>query len=460
MMSPSSTLRTRLIVASVLTALAALIAANALSYVSLRHTLISRIDASLRSVSLPKNNRGPRFPSSLYFAEMDRTGLITDEVLATDDTGLRTRPLLPHGLDLSGTSSEPTGPARFLTVQAQGSDSRFRVKASKFDDGRILILAATLDDTEGTLARTLRKEALITLAVSALTALITALVTSRNLRPLTQLQHAAAAITAGDRQARTVPSGARDVIQLATTFNDMVDHLDNAIDNERIANAKTRRFVDDAAHELRTPTTAILAYAQLLDDQRERTIDERTHITSGIVNESERLKRLIDELLTLARADQPAKPDRPSELFDLVPIATQAVDASQLIGPSWPIDMDTPEHAWLQGSPTELRQTLDNLLANIRTHTPPGTAGRVRISKNNDNTITITVEDNGPGITPEHASHMFDRFWRSDESRTRTTGGNGLGLSIVQAFVEAHNGTVNAAHRPEGGTTITIDLHA
>ncbi len=455
----SSTLRTRLIVASVLTALVALIAANTLAYVSLKQTLISRVDTSLRRVALPNTNGGPRFPSSFYFADLDRTGAISDEVLATDEKGRRTRPQLPRMLDLTGTSSEPTAPARFLTVPAQGSDSSFRVKASLFRDGRVLILAATLDDTENTLARTLRQEIIITLIVSALIALTAVFGVRRTLRPLTQLQHTAAAITSGDRQARTVPSGARDVQELAATFNNMVDHLENAIENERASAAVTRQFVDDAAHELRTPTTAVLAYAQLLDDKQQRSAEERAGIIRGLLTESERLKLLIDQLLALARNDDRATL-RQHEPVDLVGIAAQAVDASLLVGPSWPIDLDTPEHAWLHGSATELRQTLDNLLANIRTHTPPGTPGRVRITWNDAESVTITVEDDGPGVAVAHVDHMFDRFWRSDESRARKSVGTGLGLSIVQAIVAAHHGTLHATSGPERGVKITIQLPA
>ena len=452
-----STLRTRLVVASILVSVFALLVANSLAYFGLRRTLISQIDASLRTVELPKSDRGPRFRSSFYFAELDTFGGTSHEVLATDDQGKTVRPRLPRNLDLTGTTSEPTGVARFMTVAAVGSGSRFRVKASRYDDGRVLILAATLDDTERTLGRTLHNQVLITIAVTVLTALLASFGIRRNLRPLTRLQQTAVAIANGDRNARTIPAGGSDIQELSTTFNSMVDELSRSIASEKDATARTRMFVDDAAHELRTPTTAVLAYAQLLRNDRVRSAEENRRITQGILTEGDRLKRLIDELLFLARSDQLAVTADRDGIVDLGAIATHAVDASLAVGPSWPLDLETPDQCWVRCSPAEMRQVFDNLLANIRTHTPAGTAGRLRIENNHDGAV-ITVEDDGPGLDPEHTSQVFDRFWRGDESRTRTTGGNGLGLSIVKAIIDAHGGSVRAESRPGGGTRITVHL--
>ena len=238
----------------------------------------------------------------------------------------------------------------------------------------------------------------------------------------------------------------------------MVDRLDESIRAESATSATTRQFVDDAAHELRTPITAVAAYAELLTGGHVRNPDDTARINQGIVIETDRLRRLIEELLYLARIDE-HRDDDSFEKFDVVPIALQAADTSMLVGPSWPIDLDTPDQAWCVGSAGEIRRVFDNLLSNIRTHTPAGTDGRISIETVN-NEVRIRVEDSGPGISADDANRLFDRFWRGDESRARATGGTGLGLSIVQAVVDHHRGTVRVERRENTGMAVTITFRS
>jgi two-component system, OmpR family, sensor kinase len=452
------TLRTRLVMVSVLAAILALLAANILSFVSLQRTLINRIDASLRTVALPIGDpqTRPRFPPAFSYELRSADGNVVEQVDATDDHGDQVRPFVDARLDLNGTSADPTGKALFFTAHASGTDTQFRVKAAKFTDGRILILASTLDDTEDALGETLKNQLLITFGVALSVALLAWFLITRSLKPLTDLQQTATMISAGDRTARVKASGPSDVHLLGDTFNTMVDQLDQSISSEKEANATTRRFVDDAAHELRTPTTAIVAYAQLLGSRR-RTEEEVVRINKGIAVESDRLRQLVDELLLLARTDQNSTSMRTYGVTDLSAIALQAVDASILVGPSYPIDLDAPDNAECVGSAVELRRIFDNLLTNIRTHTPAGTSGKVVITTTATE-VVVRVEDDGPVIDPAHLTPMFDRFWRGDTSRTRATGGNGLGLSIVKALIEQHGGTIHASANPTGGTRIEFRL--
>ena len=163
-----STLRTRLVAASLLASIVAIVAANTLAYFGLRGTLLRRVDSSLRTVRLPKDDKdggrddaggGPRrLPSTFYFEERSTDGTVLDHADATDRTGRAIRPDLPRSLDVAGTSGDPDGPAHFFTVNGIATTTRFRVKASTFSEGRVLILAATLDDMDETLARTLRTQ--------------------------------------------------------------------------------------------------------------------------------------------------------------------------------------------------------------------------------------------------------------------------------------------------------------
>jgi len=146
---------------------------------------------------------------------------------------------------------------------------------------------------------------------------------------------------------------------------------------------------------------------------------------------------------------------------DLVALCAEAVHTAATVGPEWPVTFQAAEPLEVEGDATSLRQVIDNLLGNVRAHTPPGTRARVTVVRDiNGDGAVITVADNGPGMEPEEAAHIFERFYRSDPSRSRAHGGAGLGLSIVSAIVANHGGTVSAQGRVGEGTTFTVHLPA
>jgi two-component system OmpR family sensor kinase len=163
---------------------------------------------------------------------------------------------------------------------------------------------------------------------------------------------------------------------------------------------------------------------------------------------------LVDDLLLLARLDE----GRPLERkpIDLAAVAREAVDAARVVEPGRPIELSV-EPTTLTGDQDRLRQVLDNLLANARAHTPAGTPVSVELRRA-DGHATLTVADHGPGLTEEEAARVFERFYRVDTSRARASGGVGLGLSIVDAVVEAHGGTAAVRSTPGGGATFVISL--
>jgi two-component system OmpR family sensor kinase len=175
---------------------------------------------------------------------------------------------------------------------------------------------------------------------------------------------------------------------------------------------------------------------------------------SGIARESERMSLLVDDLLLLARIDE----GRPLERapVDLAAVAREAFDAARVVEPDRPIEL-TAEPATVTGDEARLRQVLDNLLANARVHTPAGTPVSVEV-RTAESRATLTVADHGPGLSEDQAERAFERFYRADSSRTRASGGAGLGLSIVAAVVEAHGGTVEARPTRGGGATFVIAL--
>jgi two-component system OmpR family sensor kinase len=175
---------------------------------------------------------------------------------------------------------------------------------------------------------------------------------------------------------------------------------------------------------------------------------------SGITREAERMSLLVDDLLLLARLDE----GRPLERkpVDLAGIVREAVDSARVVEPDRPIELSV-ESATVTGDDARLRQVLDNLLANARSHTPPGTPVSVELRRI-DGRATLSVADHGPGLTEEEAARVFERFYRADDSRACASGGAGLGLSIVAAVTEAHGGKAEARPTPGGGATFLVTL--
>jgi two-component system, OmpR family, sensor kinase len=230
---------------------------------------------------------------------------------------------------------------------------------------------------------------------------------------------------------------------------------DATLSDLRRSQGTLRQFVSDASHELRTPLAAVSAYAELFERGANRHPDDLSRVMAGIRAETARMGELVDDLLLLARMDE----GRPLERVpvELVGVGAEAVHAATAVGPEWNFRLDASEPVEVLGDPARLRQVIDNLLSNVRAHTPPGTTATVTVGRRDD-MVVLKVEDDGPGITAEEAVRLFERFYRADESRSRSSGGSGLGLSIVWAIVAAHNGTVSASPREGGGSEFMVTL--
>jgi two-component system, OmpR family, sensor kinase len=215
-----------------------------------------------------------------------------------------------------------------------------------------------------------------------------------------------------------------------------------------------RRFVADASHELRTPLAAVRAYAELFERGADKRPEDLTRAMSGISRESERMSELVEDLLLLARLDEGQPLER--EPVDLAELAAEAVETARAVDPSRPIDLEV-ESVRVLGDRARLRRVLDNLLGNVRSHTPAGTPAHVRV-RTVDGGAVIEVSDEGPGLPEGELDNVFRRFHRVDVSRSRDNGGVGLGLSIVAAIAQAHEGTVSASTAQGRGATFTVTL--
>ena len=206
------------------------------------------------------------------------------------------------------------------------------------------------------------------------------------------------------------------------------------LDRIEASDRRLRRFVADASHELRTPLAAVSAYAELFGRGADKRPEDLARAMSGITRESDRMKELVEDLLLLARLDEGQPLERaPVELGEL---AAEAVETARALDPSRPLDLEA-QPATVLGDRARLRRVLDNLLGNVRSHTPADTPAHVRVTTLNGSAV-LEVSDEGPGLPPEDFERVFTRFYRADTSRSRESGGVGLGLSIVAAIADAH----------------------
>jgi two-component system, OmpR family, sensor kinase len=213
--------------------------------------------------------------------------------------------------------------------------------------------------------------------------------------------------------------------------------------------------VGDASHELRTPLTSIRGYAELFRRGAADRPEDLAKAMRRIEEEADRMGSLVDDMLLLARLDQ----GRPLERrpVDLTRITRDAVDDARAVAPNRPIDYSPNGAIFVPGDEARLRQVLANLLQNANRHTPPDTPVHVQVV-NGDGEAVIEVADEGPGMPSDAASRVFERFWRSDPSRARASGGAGLGLAIVAAIADAHGGRAEVESEAGRGSTFRVHL--
>jgi two-component system OmpR family sensor kinase len=276
-----------------------------------------------------------------------------------------------------------------------------------------------------------------------------------SLKPLRQVEITAAAIADGDLSARlTIREPNTEVGRLTKSLNTMLNRIEESFAIRMESEMKLRRFVADASHELRTPLTAIRGFAELYRQGAVSGEEKTKELLGRIENESVRMGTLVEDLLMLARLDQSRElVNAPVNLTELV---TEAIESARAAGPEHPITLNLPEEAFVLGDARKIHQVVANLLANARIHTPVGTPITVSIESNDEGT-TISIADAGPGLTEADQARIFERFYRADPSRNRSNDeGSGLGLSIVDAVMQAHGGKVGVSSKLGEGATFTV----
>ena len=354
------------------------------------------------------------------------------------------RPLFADSLDPSGSFNLPSNPIDGAVAYVQYAKPR-----------------RNLESTTGRLELSL---AIGILGGTGLAFLAGFFVARRAMRPIADLTSAAREVARTRDPAKALPrSNAHDEVgQLARTLDDMLRQLDAARGETQSALDRQRDFVADASHELRTPLTSILANLELLEDELTRAggpsdPEAASEIAGSALRSSRRMRRLIGDLLLLARAD--AGRQAPPRPVDMARVAAEAVTEAAPLASGHHVSLDVAEgDTTVEGSSDDLHRLVLNLVENAMIHTPAGTPVVVSV-RSEDADVIVEVADRGPGVSPERRERIFERFARDAGDRTPVAG-SGLGLAIVRAVAEAHRGTVGVEEAEGGGALFTIRMPA
>ena len=342
------------------------------------------------------------------------------------------------------------------TISSEDNSLNYRAFAWATDTGEIGVWAVPLAEVDSAVSNLVRTFAITAVIVAVFGALATWFAVRRELRPVDQMVDTATAIAAGDLTQRVdVIHSSTELGRLGTALNEMLVQIEDAIIEEQNAKARLTDFVADASHELRTPIAAVLGYSELY---RQGALVESKDIDNAMRRtgtETSRMERLVGDLLLLARLDR-QQAFKPTSV-NLTEVVRDAVTNSEAIDADYPITFDVVGSIRVMGDEQRLTQVVANLLANARVHTPKGTSVAVSL-REKDHRVILNVIDDGPGLPEEEAGKLFERFYRIDSSRSRDTGGAGLGLAIVAAIVAAHDGTIEASNEDGHGARVTVSL--
>jgi two-component system OmpR family sensor kinase len=352
-----------------------------------------------------------------------------------------------------------------FTVPAAGTPGHdWRVLVRALPGGRHVIIGYSLDGLDSTVTRLEVADAAAGAVALAVLAFLGVPLVRVGLAPLARIERSAAAIAAGDLSKRIDhPSRRTEVGRLAEALNTMLGRIEAAYRARAEGEARAldsedrmRRFVADASHELRTPLTSVRGLAEFSLQQGEAASHtELLRLMTLIQAEATRMGRLVDDLLLLAQFDEHRPLDcRP---VDLASIAVEAVAAAGPANQGHVITVRATEPVIVEGDHGRLRQIADNLIGNAVQHTPAGSAVTVTVTSSPPSGL-LTVADNGPGMTPEQASRVFERFYRTDRARSRAAGGTGLGLAIAATLAAAHGGSIGVDSQPGQGAAFHVRL--
>jgi two-component system OmpR family sensor kinase len=471
-------LTNRLVAGVVVLAVLLVAVVGGCTFLALRSFLYHRLDQQVESVSnLASINSllhlrltpGLQVPQTVYVAVLDKSGAPSPEfrmpsareispmVLSAQDSKA-----LAHGTNrpVSRTTADGTHlrvvAVSGLTLQAVDAST-----GAPITEPVTVVVGLSTLEIDRTLHRLVLLELIIGAAAVAVAFAATSWGVRRSLRNLYQVTDTASEVAAElspdgrglDRRVAVAEEGT-EVGALAESMNTLLSAVETQFAARLESEQRMRQFLADASHELRTPLTSIRGYAELARMRGDSAADDLSRIEA----EGTRMSRLVDDLLTLTRSEQ-AQAAPELQLVDITDVLADVVDSARAAYPQRRIDLVAPPGLHVLGDPDQLVRVVRNLVTNAAVHTDPSGPIGVHAERDGANVI-VRVTDHGPGLPPEEAAHVFERFWRADRARTRARGGSGLGLSIVASLVRANGGTVRFDSSVEAGSTATVRLPA
>ena len=472
------TLRGRLIAALLVFSAVGLVVFGGASVLLLRYSLFNQMDQRLSHTTdhLAAARRSPDWIAGRRPRERLPSDYLITIVGPHGPEGIGGQPDQSSGpvLNLATVARHPGSP---FTVPDRAGGSAWRVRAVELRDHRIAAVAVSLGSSVEILRLLLIIEAVVGGIVLALIGMVATVVVRVGLRPLTRIEHTAEAIAGGELDRRVPDSDPRtETGRLGAALNVMLGRLAAALHERERSEERLRQFVADASHELRTPLTSIRGFAELYRRGGARTPAEMELLTGRIEAEATRMGVLVDDLLLLARLDHERALDITD--VDLLVLAADAVHDARAREPNRPVTLIPGNGAvHVLGDEHKLRQVVTNLVTNALIHTPAGTpvqltvrphlppaAHEPPVASAGDRDLpdgelgVLEVHDEGPGIPPEHATRVFDRFHSADPHGMHNRGGTGLGLAITAAILQAHHGRIELHTTPQHGTTFRVLL--
>jgi two-component system, OmpR family, sensor kinase len=462
-----ASLRTRVMAAAALLVVITALVTAIMGATLLRSYLVFRSDAQLRDFAKVATRIVER--EQLQPADSSRSRALPAqflvEVIGTDGKiELAGGPLGSAGdLPLSAAQLSDTG-TPFTAAATAAAPGSWRVLVQRLSGGDHLVIAYSLGDLNSTVTRLELADALAGAVAIVLLAGLGLPLVRASLAPLAGIEAAAAAIAGGDLSRRIDhPATNTEVGRLAEALDVMLASIETAYvaraDGEGRAlrsQERLRRFTADASHELRTPLTCVRGLAEYgMQQGTAASPEELLRLLSLIDREADRMGRLVADLLLLARFDAGRPLDR--RPMDLASLAAEAVERARIKDPGRPITLQATEPVIVDADEERLAQVIDNLLGNALQHTPSGSPVTVTVT-GSASRAELTVADHGPGMTAEQASHVFERFYRTDGARIRDRGGAGLGLAIAVSLAEAHGGEITVDTAPGHGAAFRLHL--
>ena len=443
-------LRTRITATVVAISAAGTLALGGLAIVLLRNGQIANVDQNLAALvqQVVDSNEDPISQATFVVDESQLPTALGFAALGSDTVWLRTLP----GTDI-------TAPTRLKVLQAEDapiiSDDGYRLRTLELPAGEHLIFASSLEAINQEFRNNALRLLLLYLPFNAALAAIISFFVSRSVRQMEQLVSAASGIAAGLDVAIPEGTGTNEARSLASALDRLVMSLQQALELERASNRRMQEFLGDASHELRTPLTVIKGYLELLERPNALEGEQRDRAVTRMRSEAERMELLVNDLLLLAEIGSTSHEDFSD--VDLTGLLRVAGDDLRMLQPQRAVTTNIQAGVVVRAVPSHLQRAVANVMANVRRHTPEDAPVNIDLHAT-DRSTQFTIEDGGPGLPETSYAEGISHFRRFDKSRSRSTGGSGLGMSIIAAVVAEAGGSVLLRRSGLGGLAMDFEL--